>query len=112
MDLQHPATGQHTRASDSTAKQLIKDGWKPINADEKPASSAAPKAESTKEPASDDGKNAAPSTADEKPLDKLKLTELIAHAEKIGVPTEDLEPLRKPGASKKQAIEIIEAHTA
>lgn len=48
----------------------------------------------------------------EKPLDKMKLTELIEHAEKIGVNVDELDALRKPGASKAKAIEAINAHLA
>ena len=46
----------------------------------------------------------------EKPLDKMKLAELLEHAEKIGVPEETLEPLRKNGTSKQAVIDAIAAH--
>jgi hypothetical protein len=47
----------------------------------------------------------------DKPLEALKLAELIEHAEKVGVPAETIATLRKPGASKKAAIAAITAAT-
>lgn len=113
-NLQHPETGAHTRASIATAKRLIVEGWEEIGGE--PHTDAAPKAASkptsskkqTPPPAETPSEPAAP----EKPLDTMKLTELITYAEKIGVPGDQVETLRKPGASKAKAIEIIAAHTA
>jgi hypothetical protein len=45
-------------------------------------------------------------------LGKLKLAELIEHAEKIGVAADEIAALRKPGVSKAKAIDAINAHVA
>jgi hypothetical protein len=50
--------------------------------------------------------------APEKPLAEMKLPELIAYAEQIGIPAEQIDPFRKPGKSKAAAIELINAHIA
>jgi hypothetical protein len=113
-DLQHPETGAHTRASRATADVLIEQGWEEVGGKTSASDAATP----PKRTKSEDGKKkseppAAPPKTDSAPqLDKMKLTELIAHAEAIGIPAEQIEPLRKPGASKKQAIEITTAHAA
>jgi hypothetical protein len=48
----------------------------------------------------------------EKPLGEMKLTELIEHAEQIGVDPETLASLRKNGTSKAKAIAAITAKAA
>lgn len=44
-----------------------------------------------------------------KPLDKMKLAELVAHAESVGITGDDLDALKKPSVSKKTVIAAIEA---
>lgn len=56
---------------------------------------------------SDDGGDG----GEEKPLDKMKLAELVAHAESVGIEGDDLDALKKPGTSKKAVIEAIQAKT-
>jgi hypothetical protein len=48
----------------------------------------------------------------EKPLDKMKLAELVAHAESVGIEGEDLDALKKPGVSKAKVREAIDAKLA
>lgn len=108
-NLHHPVTGQHARASLATAARLLEEGWEEITR----SSDTAPAAAKKTEPKSDSKPKVEPSPpgGDSKPLDKMKLTELIEHAEKIGVDAEQIDSLRKPGASKAKALEIIAAHT-
>lgn len=110
-DLKHPATGEHIRASVATAERLIKDGWELVGGAKAAKADATPKATKAATPKTESGKTE-PTKTEGTPLDKMKLTELITHAEKLGIAADDLAPLRKPGASKKQAIEIITAHAA
>lgn len=121
-NLQHPETGGHILAQDpETVEELLADGWElivdgPVD-DAAPAEEAPPAPPPPPPPAGagtppgGDG-STPPAVEPEKPLDKLKLTELIEHGEKIGMTVEQLQPLRKAGASKAQAIEAINAHVA
>jgi len=116
-DLIHPNGGEHTWASADTAKKLLDEGWELA-----PGHTISPAEDAEVDDVGhgqDEGGTEEPEVpptpnnpAPDKPLDEMKLKELIEHAQKIGVPAEQLEPLSKPGASKAQAIEIINAHTA
>ena len=104
-DLRNPETGEHVVASDETAAALVEEGWIKLGPPTY-AEPAEPKKSRKKEQAgggSDDGAT---------DLSKMKLPELIAHAEQIGITGDDLDALKKPGTSKAKAIEAIQAHTA
>lgn len=61
-------------------------------------------AEPEQEEARDDGSQG------EKSIDDMNLVELLEHAEKVGVPADQLDPLRKPGTSKDAVRQAIRAH--
>jgi hypothetical protein len=107
-DLKHPETGEHARASRATADALIKEGWEEINATAAAEETTAPKApKAPKTPKTEGGSNS------DTDLSKMKMPELLAHAEKVGLPAEQIDALRKPGTSKKTVIEsITAAHTS
>jgi hypothetical protein len=83
--LRNPDTGKTVWATAAGAEVLRRRGYL----------DAAKTAQSAQDPPS------------EKPLEKLKLTELLDHAEASGVDADTLEALRKPGTSKAQVIEAI-----
>jgi hypothetical protein len=113
--FQHPSNGEHAIAAGDAAEELLADGWAELDAD--PGAEAAesepeiePDIEPDPDPDPDASANGIP--APEKPLDEMKLPELIAYGEQIGIPAEQIDPFRKPGKSKAAAIELINAHIA
>jgi hypothetical protein len=107
--------GQHTWVAPETAEKLLEDGWQLLHVDV-PASDPASEADiadaDETSPPDDDDDQAPSAPATENPLGEMKLTQLIEHAEKIGVDAEKIATLRRPGASKADAIALINAHTA
>lgn len=112
--LQHPETGAHVTASRATADALIEQGWTEVTkaqtSSESVVEQKSGKKKPTSEPKAKTGDGETPET--EKPLDKMGLKELIEHAEKLELPADQLDELRKPGTSKAKAKSAIEAHLA
>jgi hypothetical protein len=111
--LQHPETGEQTHASNATAERLIADeGWDKLQ-ETQYADASEPEEETPPPPPADPGANGGGAggkiPAPEKPLDDMKLTELIEHAEKIGIAGDDLAALKKAGMSKAKAKDAINA---
>lgn len=104
-DLRNPETGEHVRASDATAAALVEEGWIKLGPPTY-AEPAEPKKSRKKKQAGDDSGGTATD------LSKMKMPELIAHAEQIGITGDDLDELKKPGTSKAKALEAIQAHIA
>jgi hypothetical protein len=120
--FQHPDNGEHAVASGEAADLLLADGWAEL--DVEAPSEPQPKAKSKSKPEADPEADPEPDPEpdpdpdpdpDPEPgpdLGKLKLAELIEHAEKIGVAADEIAALRKPGVSKAKAIDAINAHVA
>lgn len=111
--LVNPSTGQHVRASHATARRLVsEEGFVAVEETAYPAAQveAEPKSkpEKTAPPAGGEGTIPAP----DKPLDEMKLGELIEYGQKIGMADDALAALKKPGASKTAAKDAINAHLA
>lgn len=113
MNLQHPETGQHTRASLKTAERLIAEGWKKITAGEAAPAEKKSKTNATKEPAA--------ATSEQTPADgdsaetelPKKLGELVTYAEENHLfDAATIESWRKPGTKTADVRAAIEKKLA
>lgn len=108
-NLQHPATGEHVRASIKTAERLIEEGWEKI-ADSVESDAEANEPTTADAPPTEPAPSAEPSATEPTPAElPTKLGELVKYAEEHQLfDADQIAAWRKPGtktADVKSAIE-------